>query len=122
MVRLLETEAGENLLGLGDELAVVLVLVRHGDFQDGFVAGGLAFLRQIADARAADERHTACIRLFLAEDDFEQRGFARAVRPDDGDAVAGHGRSTKRRQTIRVRQMIWKSGYGEHGNFRQPMK
>ena len=57
MIRQLETEAVENLLGLGDELAVVLVLVRHGDVEDGFVAGGFAFLRQIADARAADERH-----------------------------------------------------------------
>ena len=89
MIRLLETEAGENLFGLGDELAVMLVLVRHGDFQDGFVAGGFAFLRQITDARAADERHVARVRLLLAEDDFEQRGFARAVRPDDGDALAG---------------------------------
>ena len=89
MVRQLETEAVENLLGLGDELAVVFVLVRHGDFENRFIAGRFAFLRQIADARAADERHVARVRLLLAEDDFEQRGFARAVRPDDGDAFAG---------------------------------
>ena len=30
--------------------------------------------------------------VFLAEDDFEQRGFARAVRPDEADALAGQER------------------------------
>ena len=49
IIRLLETEAGENLFRLGDELAVVLVVVRHGDVEDGFVAGGFAFLRQITE-------------------------------------------------------------------------
>ena len=90
MIRLLETEARENLLHLGDELAVVLVLVRHGDFHHRFISGRFAFLRQIADARAADERNAAAIRLLLAEDDFDKRGFARAVRPGDGNAVARH--------------------------------
>ena len=90
VIRQLEAEAVENLLGLGDELPVVLVFVRHGDVEDAFVAGGFAFLRQIAGARAADERHVARVRLLLAEDDFEQSVFARAVRPDDGNAVARH--------------------------------
>ena len=88
IIRLLETEVRQNLFRFGDELAVVFVFVRHGDFQNRFVARWLAFLRQIAGARAADERHAARVRLLLAENDFEQRGLARAIRPDDGDAVA----------------------------------
>ena len=67
----------------------MFVVVRHGDVEDGFVAGGFAFLRQIAEPRAADERDLARVRRFLAEDDLEQRGFARAVRPDQPDALAG---------------------------------
>ena len=70
----------------------MLVVVRHGDVEDGFVAGGFAFLRQITEPRAADERDLARIRCFLAEDDLEQRGFARAVRPDQPDALAGQER------------------------------
>ena len=70
----------------------MLVVVRHGDVEDDFVAGGFAFLRQVAEPRAADERDLARVRRFLAEDDFEQRGFARAVRPDQADALAGQER------------------------------
>ena len=88
-IRLLETQAGENLLGLGHELAVVLVIVRHGDVQDGLIADGFAFLGQIADARAADESHFAGIGFFHAQNDFHERGFAGAVGADNGHAFAG---------------------------------
>ena len=89
VIRQLEAETVENLFRLRDELAIVFMLVRHGDFENGFITCRFTFLRQITDARAADERYVARVRVLLAKDDFEQRGFARAVRPDDGDAFAG---------------------------------
>ncbi len=70
----------------------MLVVVRHGDVEDNFVAGGFAFLRQITKPRAADECDLAGVRRFLAEDDLEQRGFARAIRSDQPDALAGQER------------------------------
>src|SRR5215472_17545941 len=88
-IRLSEAEAGEELLGLGDELTIVLVLMRYGDFKDGFLAYGLAFLREITEPRAAHECYVTGVRFLVAEDDFEQGGFACAVGADDGDALAG---------------------------------
>ena len=84
----------------------MLVVVRHGDVEDDFVAGGFAFLRQVAEPRAADERDLARIRRFLAEDDFEQRGFARAVRPDEADALAGLERERDVVKQADVRQRL----------------
>ena len=50
--------------------------------------------------------------LFLAEDDFEQRGFARAVRPDDGDALAGLERERNVIKQFASAKRFDKSGYG----------
>ena len=44
-------------------------------------------LRQVAGGDARRERDIAAIRLQLAREDVEQGRFARAIRPDQADAV-----------------------------------
>ena len=94
----------------------MLVVVRHGDIEDDFIAGRFAFLRQVAEPRAADERHLARIRRFLAKDDFQQRGFARAVRSDQPDALAG----LERERDI-VKQDVSAKGFAESGNSKHDL-
>ena len=59
----------------------------RGQLDDGFVAGRRAFLRQIAEGHIPFLDDFAGIRRFGAEDDGKQRGFTRAVRADQPDAV-----------------------------------
>ena len=59
-----------------------------GHIQNRFVAERFALLRQMADHGPFIALHGARVRLPLLENDGEQRGFARAVRPDQRDAVA----------------------------------
>jgi len=58
-----------------------------GEFNDGFIADGRVFLREIADADAAFARDFAFIGGFVAEDDGKERGFAGAVGTNEPDAV-----------------------------------
>jgi hypothetical protein len=59
----------------------------RGDLDDRFVPGGGAFLRQVADVHVALGDDLAVVRELLAEDDGKERGLARAIRPDEADAV-----------------------------------
>ena len=59
-----------------------------GDFQHRFVPMPFGLLRQIADHRPFIALDRAGVRLAFFEDDGKQRGFARAVRPDQRHAVA----------------------------------
>ena len=61
---------------------------RTGQLDDGFVADGRAFLREIADGGAALKVDGAIVGGFVAEDEAEQGGLARAVRADQPDAIA----------------------------------
>ena len=56
-------------------------------FQHRSLAGGSAFLGQMADHNILLARNGARVWLFLAEDEGEQGGFARAVGPDQSDAI-----------------------------------
>ena len=73
------------------ELAAHLDEVRRdggGQLDDGFIPGGRALLRQVAQRDAALEIDLPIIRRVGLEDEREERGLARAVRSDQADAVA----------------------------------
>jgi hypothetical protein len=59
-----------------------------GQFEHGFVAGRGRFLRQVTERRVAVDDHRPVVGFRRAEDDREQRRLARAVRPDQRDALA----------------------------------
>ena len=94
-VALLEAEAGEDFFRARLERVVDVVVVLVGfeffaarrDVEDGFVAGGRAFLRQEAKVRAALPFDRAGVGFFLAEDEVEEGGLAGAVGPDEAEAV-----------------------------------
>ena len=81
------------------EVAVaVAVLVDQRDHVGDAGARGLEdvapgiqhrFLRHISDAQALLQLQDAVVGLFQAGQDFEERGLARAVAPDQADAFAG---------------------------------
>ena len=58
-----------------------------GEFEDGFVPGGRAFLREIAEVDAAFLDDLAGVGGFLTEDDPKERGLAGAIGADEADAV-----------------------------------
>ncbi|CAM3840436.1 hypothetical protein KEGY108214_08280 [Kerstersia gyiorum] len=49
-----------------------------------------AHLVEIGHLQLAAQAHGAAVRGEFAQHDFQQRGFARAIGPDDADAVAAH--------------------------------
>ena len=55
--------------------------------KNGLVTGGRAFLREITEVSAALPLDGAGVGLFLAEDEAEERGLARAVGTDEAEAV-----------------------------------
>src|SRR5436190_15129831 len=62
-------------------------MMAGGDFQNGFIAGRGAFLREKAERYAALESDLAIIRRLLAKNQGKQRGLARAVWTDEANAV-----------------------------------
>ena len=58
-----------------------------GEFQNSFLTGGRGFLGQMADGGVLLQSDGAGIGRFGLENQREQRGFARAVRPHQADAV-----------------------------------
>jgi hypothetical protein len=72
---------------------VIVVVLGHelfaagGDLQDGLVADGGAFLRQVAEVRAAFPLDRALIGRLFAENEVEQGGLAGAVGADEAVAV-----------------------------------
>jgi hypothetical protein len=74
-------------LGLGQQRLALGVGAQHRVDQGDLVAGHL--LADAADFPALRHVHDAGIKHHFAADDFEQRGFARAVAPDKADLVAG---------------------------------
>ena len=61
---------------------------RGGQLDDGFVADGGAFLREVADGGATLEVDGPVVGGFIAENQAQQRGLARAIRADQPDAIA----------------------------------
>ncbi len=59
-----------------------------GQFQHGFLTRRGAFLRQKTGGNAALENNGAGVGRFLFQDQGKERGFSRAVGPDQPDAVA----------------------------------
>ena len=83
---------GEGLFQTGD---VALGLLEARDAVQAILqerllgGGGLEVLAHEADARAALVEHFARVGGHVAEDEFEEGGFPRAVRPDDAHALPG---------------------------------
>jgi hypothetical protein len=55
--------------------------------ENGFIAGGRAFLREKAEVGPAFPLDGAGVGLFLTEDEVEKRGLAGAIRADQAEAV-----------------------------------
>ncbi len=109
MVGLAETEAGQDFLGARLERPVDVVIVvvfrdellaAGGDREHGFLADRRAFLRQVAEIRPALPLDGALVGLFLAEDQVEQRGFARPVRPDQAEAISARNEKRYLREEL----------------------
>lgn len=62
--------------------------VEGGEFEDGLVAGGGAFLGQVAKGEAALHGDGAVVGRLFIENDGEERGFPGAIGADETDAVA----------------------------------
>ena len=87
-----ERQTAQDRFGLRFELPVGFVVgARHRpgrQLQHSFVAHRGAFLRQKPNASPLFPADAPLVRRVLAKDDRKERGFARAVRPDQGEAVA----------------------------------
>ena len=84
--------------GLGHQRGAFHIGFEHGFERRCRAAWG--FLRDIAQPGAAGHVDRAFVRLDLADDRLDQRGFARAVSPDQADACAGRDRGRGTRQDI----------------------
>jgi len=99
-------EGGVDFLELGGD--------RGGELDDGFLADGGALLREVADAEAALGFHLALVGFGLAEEDGKEGGLARAVRPDQADAVAAVEAEGKAGEKDFGAVAFAKLGDGEH--------
>ena len=89
--------------------------VEHGHFADRF-----ALLRQVADHRPLIALDGPGVRVLGLQDDGEERGFPRAIRPDERDAFAVvdlHRGVFKERATAVA---FLEVADGEHGKMRWP--
>jgi hypothetical protein len=123
-IALLEAEAGEDLLGARLERVVDVVVVvvlrleflaAGGDVEDGLVADGGAFLRQVAEVGAAFPLDGALVGLLLAEDEVEERGLARAIGPDQAEAVGARDEERDVGKQFAGAVGLGNVGDGEHG-------
>ena len=89
-------DAAKDLVAVEEERAEVLarlvlcdaeIVVEFAD-QGILRIQPLMLLREIADLHAAADLHAPCLRRKLAQKHAQERRLARAVRADDGDAVA----------------------------------
>ena len=89
-------DAAEHLVAMEEEGAEILarLLLRDAELAVQLADQGvlrvetLVLLREIADLHAAADLHAPRLRRQLAQEHAQERRLARAVRPDDGDAVA----------------------------------
>ena len=136
VVALAKSEAGQDLLGPGFEAVVLDGVLRrragrpgvvlgagsqpHGgrtrdELQDGFVSHRHVFLGQESDGGAALPGQGAFVDGILAEDEAEQRGFARAVRADEPQAVAPQDREGHVREQRSGSETLGDAGERKHG-------
>ena len=107
--------------------AVRLVAARHSGFDIGErrgEAGEIRLLREITDRRAGLCEARAAIGLDKSGSDFQQRRFARAVAPDQADALAfadGNLRALEQRRAAEREMDILqgKEGRGHALSFRE---
>ena len=87
----LEAESDDGAVHLGDVSRLLLRVLVVEDLQDILAEGAPVdvhhHLRQVADSEVGIARDTPRRGLLDARKQFEQRGFARAVLADKGDAV-----------------------------------
>ena len=83
--------------------------------EDGLVADRRAFLRQVAEIRAAFPLDGAVVGRFLAEDQVEERGFARAIGADEAEAVGARDEERHLGEEFAGAVGLGDVGDGEHG-------
>ena len=88
---------------------------RHGQLEHGLIAGRRGFLREKSDRRALLDRDRAGIRRSLAEDEREERRFARAIRADQADAIAAIHLERHILEEDAPGERFGDLGNGEHG-------
>ncbi len=122
-----EAQAGQDFLGARLERPVDVVVVvgfrdellaARGDRDDRFLADRRAFLRQIAEIRPALPFDRAFVGLLLAEDQVEERGFARAIGPDEAETVGARDEKRYVREQFSGTVGLGNVGKGQHVNPR----
>ena len=124
MVGLAEPEAGQNFLGarLKGPVDVVIVvgfgdelLAACGDRENRFLADRCAFLRQVAEVGAAFPFDGTLVGLFLTENEVEKSLFARAVGPDQAEAIRARDEKRHLGEELAGTVGLGNVGQGQHG-------
>ena len=123
-VAFFEAETGEDFFRARLErvVDVVVVLVGFeffaagGDVENGLVAGRSAFLREVAEVGAAFPFDGAGVGFFFTEDEAEKGGFARAVGPDQAEAIGARDEERDFREEFAGAVGLGNVGDGEHEN------